>query len=187
MGLEDLDIQVENGTLTLKGERKFEKKEEDRGYHRIERSYGSFVRAFALPDYADAERVAADYKDGVLTVTVPKKEVAKPRAIKVNILIKQLPERAALVEKPCWKTESDEGSARPSWRAALRSGLCAFWRVEYTVAASGCGNGWLSAVEASSLRSRGWMIPEPLVTGADPFGKQLLPSNVASEGSLELH
>lgn len=85
MKLEDLDIQLENGTLTLKGERKFEKSDEDRGYHRIERRYGSFVRAFALPEYADAEKVAADYKDGVLTVTVPKKELAKPRAIKVNI------------------------------------------------------------------------------------------------------
>lgn len=85
MKLEDLDIQLENGTLTLKGERKFEKKDEDRGYHRIERRYGSFVRAFSLPDYADAENVTADYKDGVLTVTVPKKELAKPRAIKVNI------------------------------------------------------------------------------------------------------
>lgn len=85
MKMEDLDIQVENGTLTLKGERKFEKKDQDRGYHRIERSYGSFVRAFSLPDYADVEKVAADYKQGVLTVTIPKKEVAKPRAIKVNV------------------------------------------------------------------------------------------------------
>jgi HSP20 family protein len=85
MRLEDLDIQVENGTLTLRGERKFEKKDEDRGYHRIERRYGSFVRAFSLPEYADIEKVSADYKDGVLTVTVPKKELAKPRAIKVNI------------------------------------------------------------------------------------------------------
>ncbi len=83
--LEDLDIQLENGTLTLKGERKFEKSDKDRGYHRIERSYGSFVRAFSLPEYADAEKVAADYKNGVLTVTVPKKEIAKPRAIKVNV------------------------------------------------------------------------------------------------------
>ena len=85
MKLEDLDIQLENGTLTLKGERKFEKSDKDRGYHRIERSYGSFVRAFSLPEYADAEKVAADYKNGVLTVTVPKKEIAKPRAIKVNV------------------------------------------------------------------------------------------------------
>ncbi|MCC6264906.1 MAG: Hsp20/alpha crystallin family protein [Bryobacterales bacterium] len=85
MKLEDLDIQLENGTLTLKGERKFEKSDKDRGYHRIERSYGSFVRAFSLPDYADAEKVVADYKDGVLTVTVPKKEIAKPRAIKVSV------------------------------------------------------------------------------------------------------
>ena len=85
MKLEDLDIRMENGTLTLKGERKFEKNEEDRGYHRIERSYGSFVRAFSLPEYVDAEKISADYKEGVLTVKLPKKEVAKPRAIKVNI------------------------------------------------------------------------------------------------------
>ncbi|MDZ7638260.1 MAG: Hsp20/alpha crystallin family protein [Bryobacterales bacterium] len=85
MKLEDLDIRMENGTLTLKGERKFEKKDEDRGYHRIERSYGSFVRAFSLPEYVDAEKVAADYKEGVLTVTIPKKEVAKPRAIRVSV------------------------------------------------------------------------------------------------------
>ncbi len=85
MKLEDLDIELENGTLTLKGERKFEKTDNDRGYHRIERSYGSFVRAFSLPEYADGDKVAADYKDGVLTITVPKKEVAKARAIKVNV------------------------------------------------------------------------------------------------------
>ena len=82
----DIDIQVENGTLTLKGERKFEKRENGKeGYHRLERSYGSFVRCFSLPDTVDSEKVAAEYRNGVLTVTLPKKEVAKPRSIKVQV------------------------------------------------------------------------------------------------------
>ena len=83
--LKDIDVRVENQTLTLAGQRKFEKQDAGKGYHRIERSYGSFVRAFALPDSVDAEKVAADYKNGVLTVTVGKKEIAKPRAVKVNV------------------------------------------------------------------------------------------------------
>ncbi len=79
-------IQLDNGTLTLKGERKFEEQKSDhKGYHRIERSYGSFVRAFSLPDSVDGEKVKADYKNGVLTVTLPKKEVAKPKTINVEI------------------------------------------------------------------------------------------------------
>ena len=85
--LNNIDISLENGTLTLKGERKFERKEEkgDLGYHRIERSYGSFVRAFTLPDTVDPDKVKADFANGVLTVTLPKKEVAKPRSIKVQV------------------------------------------------------------------------------------------------------
>lgn len=78
-------IQLENGTLTLKGERKFEDQKNGKGFHRIERSYGSFTRAFSLPDTVDGEKVKADYKNGVLTVTLPKKEVAKPRTINVEI------------------------------------------------------------------------------------------------------
>jgi HSP20 family protein len=81
----DIDIQIENGTLTLKGERKFEQEQEGKGYHRIERSYGSFVRCFSLPDTVDAEKVRADYKAGVLTVTLPKKELAKPRSVKIEV------------------------------------------------------------------------------------------------------
>ena len=81
----NVGIQLENGTLTLKGERKFEHEKNGKGFHRIERSYGSFVRAFSLPDTVDAEHVKADYKNGVLTVTVPKKEVAKPRTINVQV------------------------------------------------------------------------------------------------------
>lgn len=82
---QNVGIQLENGTLTLKGERKFEQQQNGKGFHRIERSYGSFVRAFSLPDTVEADNVKADYKDGVLTITLPKKEVAKPRSIKVEI------------------------------------------------------------------------------------------------------
>jgi HSP20 family protein len=82
--LEDIGVHVENQTLTVKGERKFEKDENARGYHRIERSYGNFVRSFAVPSTVDTENVQADYKNGVLTVSLPKKAAAKPRQIKVN-------------------------------------------------------------------------------------------------------
>ena len=82
----DIDIRIENGTLALKGERKFEKDETGKGgYHRIERSYGSFARYFNLPDTVDAEKVQAEFKNGVLTITLPKKEAAKPRSIKVSV------------------------------------------------------------------------------------------------------
>ena len=85
VNLKDIDIQLENGTLTLKGERRFEKDDKVKGYHRIERSYGAFARSFTLPDTVNAETVHADYAQGVLTVTLPKQERAKPRAIKVNV------------------------------------------------------------------------------------------------------
>lgn len=78
-------IQLENGTLTLKGERKFEDQKNGKGFHRIERSYGKFVRAFSLPDTVEGDKVKADYKNGVLTITLPKKEVAKPRTINVEV------------------------------------------------------------------------------------------------------
>ncbi len=83
--LKDIDIQLENGTLTLKGERKFETDEHKKGFHRMERSYGSFVRYFTVPETVDSEQVHADFHNGVLTITLPKKEVAKPRAIKVQV------------------------------------------------------------------------------------------------------
>lgn len=81
-----IDIRLENGTLTLKGERKFEHAAGNtKGYHRIERGYGTFARYFSVPETIDPEKVKADFKNGVLTVTMPKKEVAKPRAIKVEL------------------------------------------------------------------------------------------------------
>jgi HSP20 family protein len=85
--LKDIEISVEDKTLTLKGERKFETHEggKNEGYHRIERSYGSFVRYFTLADTVDTEKVKADYKNGELTLTLPKKEAAKPRTIKVEV------------------------------------------------------------------------------------------------------
>ena len=83
--VDDIDIRVENQTLTLRGERKFEKDENVKGYHRIERSYGEFVRSFAVPSTVDTEKVQADYKNGVLTITLPKKEAAKPRQVKVAV------------------------------------------------------------------------------------------------------
>jgi HSP20 family protein len=83
--LKDIDIQIENGTLALKGERKFERNENSKGFHRLERSYGSFVRYFTLPDTVDTEHVKAEFSNGVLTVTLPKKEIAKPKSIKVQV------------------------------------------------------------------------------------------------------
>lgn len=81
----DIDIQLENGTLTLKGERKFSNEESHKGFHRLERSYGSFARYFTVPETIEAEHVRADFHNGVLTVTLPKKEIAKPKAIKVQV------------------------------------------------------------------------------------------------------
>ncbi len=83
--IEDIDIRVENQTLTIKGHRKFEKDETVKGYHRIERGYGEFVRSFAVPSTVDTDKVGADYKSGVLTVTLPRKESAKPRQVKVSV------------------------------------------------------------------------------------------------------
>jgi len=82
---EDIDVRVENGTLTLKGVRRFERDENVKGYHRIERSYGEFVRSFAVPSSVETDKVGAEYKNGVLTITLPKKETAKPRTVKVEI------------------------------------------------------------------------------------------------------
>jgi HSP20 family protein len=83
--LKDIDVRVENQTLTISGQRKFEQTESNKGYHRIERSYGNFVRSFAVPNSFDTEKIGASYKNGVLTVSLPKKEAAKPRQIKVEV------------------------------------------------------------------------------------------------------
>jgi len=82
---DDVEIRVEDNTLYLKGERKFEKEVKEQSYHRVERSYGAFTRTFSLPNSVDADKVAANFKDGVLTLTMPKKEEAKPKTIKINV------------------------------------------------------------------------------------------------------
>ncbi len=82
---EDIDITVENGTLTLKGQKKFENRAKEDQFHRIERSYGTFTRSFSLPRTVDPNRVVAEYKNGVLTVKLPLREDAKPRQIKVEV------------------------------------------------------------------------------------------------------
>ena len=82
--LNDIDVRVENQTLTIAGERKFEKKDSNKGFHRIERAYGNFVRSFAVPNTFDTEHISAEYHNGVLSVTLPKKEAAKPRQIKIE-------------------------------------------------------------------------------------------------------
>ena len=82
---EELDIRVENNILTIRGERKFEKKVDEKNYLRVERAYGSFARSFSLANTVNSEAIKADYKDGVLTLSIPKREEAKPKQIKVSV------------------------------------------------------------------------------------------------------
>jgi HSP20 family protein len=93
---EDLDIRVENNILTIRGERKFEKKVNEENYLRVERAYGSFSRSFALANTVNTEAIKADYQDGLLTLVIPKREEAKPKQIKVNVQTEaQAPSAAA--------------------------------------------------------------------------------------------
>jgi len=85
----DIDVRLENNTLVVRGERKFEKDEKEENFHRIERRYGSFYRAFTLPNTVDSENVNANYDNGVLTIKLAKKAEAKPKQIKVNIGVGQ--------------------------------------------------------------------------------------------------
>lgn len=80
---DDIEIKVENNTLTLKGERKFEKETKEENYHRIERAYGSFSRSFTLPNYIDHDKIKAEHENGVLKITMPKKPELKPRKVKI--------------------------------------------------------------------------------------------------------
>ena len=81
----DLDIRVENHTLTVRGERKFEKDEKEENFHRIERRYGSFFRSFSLPNTVDTDNIKADYENGVLKIKLAKRAEAKPKQVKVNV------------------------------------------------------------------------------------------------------
>jgi HSP20 family protein len=82
---EDVKVSVENGVLSISGERKFEKEEKDKKFHRVERAYGSFLRSFTLPEGADGSRVSAEFKDGLLKVHLPKSEKAKTKSIEIKV------------------------------------------------------------------------------------------------------
>ncbi|RMH15816.1 MAG: Hsp20/alpha crystallin family protein [Acidobacteria bacterium] len=84
MDKKDIEVTVDGNVLTLRGERKLEDAQKDNGYRRIERAYGTFQRSFALPTGVDSTKVSAQFKDGLLTLTIPKAEDAKPRTIKVS-------------------------------------------------------------------------------------------------------
>jgi len=81
----DLDVRVENNMLTIRGERKFEQKVKEENYLRIERTYGSFSRSFSLPNTVSTETIKAEYKNGVLTVEMPKRAESKPKQVKINV------------------------------------------------------------------------------------------------------
>jgi HSP20 family protein len=85
MTREDIDVTVDNGTLTIKGDKKLSSEVKEEQFHRVERRYGTFSRSFSLPPTVDPGRVAAEYKNGVLTVKLPMREEAKPRQIKVDV------------------------------------------------------------------------------------------------------
>ena len=80
----DINVSIENNTLTVRGERRFEKDEKEENFHRVERMYGSFTRSFTLPNTVDPEQVSAHYEKGVLKIRLAKKAEAKPKLIKVN-------------------------------------------------------------------------------------------------------
>jgi len=81
----DIDVSVENNTLTIKGERQFENEEKRENYHRVERQYGSFYRSFQLPNTVDVTKIHANFKNGILELALPKREETKPRKISINV------------------------------------------------------------------------------------------------------
>jgi HSP20 family protein len=85
MKKEDVRLTVEDDVLAISGERKFEKEEKSKKYHRVERAYGSFVRSFSLPEDADGSKVTADFKDGMLYMHLPKSVQSKPKAIEIRV------------------------------------------------------------------------------------------------------
>jgi HSP20 family protein len=81
----DLDIRIENNTLTIRGERKFDKEEKEKNYLRVERAYGAFTRSFSLPNTINTDAIRAEYKNGVLTVQMPKRAESKPKQVKIDV------------------------------------------------------------------------------------------------------
>ena len=84
MDRKDIELNLENNVLTLRGNREFEKEDKDENYHRIERAYGGFSRSFSIPAVVDDAKIRADYKEGVLTIALPKTQKAKPKQIKIE-------------------------------------------------------------------------------------------------------
>jgi HSP20 family protein len=82
---ENVKVSVENNVLTIQGERRFEEETKQENYHRLERSYGEFIRSFALPNYVDTAKIGAEFKDGILNVTLPKRAEAKPKHVEVKV------------------------------------------------------------------------------------------------------
>ena len=95
----DVEVRIENQTLFIRGERKFERDVKEQSYHRVERSYGSFARSFTLPNTVNPEHVKAEYKDGVLTLTLAKREEAKPKTIKIQVTESESRPQAAAATK----------------------------------------------------------------------------------------
>ncbi len=100
MKQEDFDLSIENNVITLRGERKFEKTDETDNYHRVERSYGAFTRSFTLPQTVSAEGATAEYSNGVLRVTLPKREETKARRIQVTGTVQPAPRRRQSKQQP---------------------------------------------------------------------------------------
>lgn len=98
MKSEDFKLSIENYKLTLSGERKFEKEDKGENYHRVERSYGSFTRTFSLPSTVNVEEVKAEFKDGILRVSMPKREEVKAREIRVSVKADSNADKAKVVE-----------------------------------------------------------------------------------------
>jgi HSP20 family protein len=95
---DQISIQTENGMLTLTGERKFEKETGERNYHRVERSYGQFVRSFSLPNNVDREKIHATFSNGLLQIELPKREDAKPRQIRVTAGASESPRKKETID-----------------------------------------------------------------------------------------
>jgi HSP20 family protein len=96
---EDVDIRVENNTMTVRGERRFANEEKEENYHRIERRYGSFVRSFTLPQTVDMENVSANYEQGLLSIDIPKKPEAKPKQVKIAVSSSSAPKQVEAASK----------------------------------------------------------------------------------------
>ena len=109
MKQDDFELTVENNVITLRGERQFEKKEDSDNYHRVERSYGSFTRSFTLPQTVSAEGATAEYNNGVLRVTLPKREETKARRIQVNN--ESAPASGRTIEAKAESSKNDKGQA----------------------------------------------------------------------------